>query len=403
MNENLLREFIGEQHYDIRITKNGRWIDQKCTPDEISFVAECALALTAETGKNVFLSPDVWRSPYAVRKVQQFFGKPDPLGKAALDEYNKFFRQPLKMLSAAGVLRETGRVRNAIRFELAEPALLSFIARNDWNAYLFLSRYIEKTLRDSGLWDLFATFLDEQTGASFDALKDGFADFCARHTPISTRTEANRIFAKVLNPLSCMNHKLGTVGGRMSSSGITFSMLNYNRLNWRDADKPKDVPRGEFAHGPALPPSSSYFAEKAKDEVRKFNAEYNGGLSEVLGKNSGGEATQMHHIFPRRGFPDFAAFVENIIAITPTQHYAMAHPQNNTSKINREFQLSCLLSKNESIRKNILLGWGTPCFYSFNKFMILLAEGLSCDHFGGIQENDFRAVHESICSRFDRG
>jgi len=36
----------------------------------------------------------------------RLFGKPDPTTRSTLDEYNKFFRQPLKMLSAAGVLSE---------------------------------------------------------------------------------------------------------------------------------------------------------------------------------------------------------------------------------------------------------------------------------------------------------
>ncbi len=31
------------------------------------------------------------------------FSKPDPTDKSTMDEYNKFFRQPLKMLAAAGV------------------------------------------------------------------------------------------------------------------------------------------------------------------------------------------------------------------------------------------------------------------------------------------------------------
>ena len=34
------------------------------------------------------------------------FGKPDPTTDSVIDEYNKFFRQPMKMLAAAGVLKE---------------------------------------------------------------------------------------------------------------------------------------------------------------------------------------------------------------------------------------------------------------------------------------------------------
>ena len=158
MTENLLRQFIDQHHYDIRESGNGRWIDQKCTPDEVSFVAECVLKYIDATRSRTFESPDVWRSDFAVQRVQAFYSKPNPLISSTTDEYNKFFREPLKMLAAAGVLRENGRVDNTIQFEVVDADVLAYIARNDWNAYVFLQHYIEKTLKDSGMWDLFASF-----------------------------------------------------------------------------------------------------------------------------------------------------------------------------------------------------------------------------------------------------
>ncbi len=400
MTENLLRQFLDGHSYDIRQTGNGRWIDQKCTPDEVSFVSECVLEYVRESGKSVFQSPDVWKSDFAVAKVQQFFGKPDPLVRSALDEYNKFFRQPLKMLAAAGVLKENGRLNNTIQFEVVNADVLAFLARNDWNAYTFLHLYIEKTLRDSGIWDLFATFLDQRTKKNFDEMKDGFVGFCKTYTPIRTAVEANRIFAKVLNPLACRYHTVGTVAGRMSPMTITFNLLSYNRANWRDMDKPKDVARRDY--GKANQQSSSaYFTEKAMDEVKKFNKQFNGGHSEVLGKHSGGEATQMHHIFPRSEFPEIAAFVENVIPLTPTQHFTLAHPNNNTARVDAEFQYCCLLAKNETVRKNVMLGYGTPGFYSFDKFAFVLDVGFGTDHFRNIPQNDFTSVRCGIAARFE--
>ena len=87
-------------------------------------------------------------------------------------------------------------------------------------------------------------------------------------------------------------------------------MLSYNRENWRDMNKPKDVARQDYGRSKPQP-STMYFAAKAMDEVKKFNKQFNDGHSEVLGKHSGGEATQMHHIFPRSEFAEIAAFVEN--------------------------------------------------------------------------------------------
>lgn len=400
MTENLLKQFLDGQTYDIRQSGNGRWIDQKCTPDEVSFVSECVLELVRESGKPAFRSPDVWRSAFAVDKVQQFFGKPDPLAKSATDEYNKFFRQPLKMLAASGILRENGRENNTIQFEVVNADALAFIARNDWNAYTFLYLYIEKTLRDSGIWDLFATFLDQQTKKNFDEMKDGFAAFCKQYTPIRTTVEANRIFSKVLNPLACRYHAAGALAGRMSPSRITFNALSYNRENWRDTDKPKHVARRDYGKGGA-PSSAQYFVEKAMDEVKRFNRQFNDGRSEVLGRHSGGEATQMHHIFPRSEFAEIAAFAENVIALTPTQHFTLAHPGNNTSKVDPGFQYECLLAKNETVRKNVTLGYGTLGFYSFDKLAFVLDVGFGTDHFQGIPKDDFASVRRGIDAHFE--
>ena len=39
-------DFLNKYNYDIRQSKNARWIDQKCTPDVISIIADCILEYT---------------------------------------------------------------------------------------------------------------------------------------------------------------------------------------------------------------------------------------------------------------------------------------------------------------------------------------------------------------------
>jgi hypothetical protein len=56
------------------------------------------------------------------------FSKPDPTDKSTMDEYNKFFRQPLKMLAAAGVLREDGKKNNTIQFSVENEAVLDYLS-----------------------------------------------------------------------------------------------------------------------------------------------------------------------------------------------------------------------------------------------------------------------------------
>ena len=59
-----------------------------------------------EGGAEPFESPQIWHREYSIDNVMRLFGKPDPTTRSILDEYNYFFRQPLKMLSADGVLLE---------------------------------------------------------------------------------------------------------------------------------------------------------------------------------------------------------------------------------------------------------------------------------------------------------
>ena len=399
MTENLLIKFLEEQHCDIRVHHDGTWIDQKCAPDEVRFVAECIIAYLNETHEKTFQSPDIWHSKFARQQVQVYFGKPDPFSKEATDEYNKFFRQPMKMFVRAGVLENHGRKNNTIQFSVKNPDVLTFVARNDWNAYLFLTHYVEKVLKDSGIWDPFATFIEEQTNDSFLFLKDAFIKFQLDNTPKKTGREVMRILPKVLNALACRYGTRGIATGRMTKFKMTFSLLRYNQENWRDAGKPKDLTRQEYASGKAKKYSEPYLFQKAKKEVRAFNDNFFGGASEVMGLHHAGKATHMHHMFMTSHYPTIADFPENIIALTAGQHLGMAHPDGDTSKIDSGYQYQCLLSKSATIEKNVLGNYGTPGFYDFQKFIFVLNTGFSTSVFEGVPQNDFTELRSQIDAR----
>lgn len=399
MNANLLAKFFSTKNFDIRVTRNGRWIDQKCALDSVCFVADCIFEFIRTEGNRGFNSPEIWKSDYAIRNVQLWFGKPDPLIRSTLDEYNKFFRQPMKMLAASGVLSERV-IGNAIEFRVENEDILEFIALRERNAYEFLTQYIEKTLADSGLWDSFETFLDEQTKSSLETVKSKFSNFCIKYTPINTDVEANRIFIKVLNPLSCKYHKKGIVKGRLSSVNITYDYIMYNKANWRDilSGKDKNVARSDYADQKAEMQMYEYKVSRAAKNLRRFNDEHNGGRSEVTDKFSIGElATHMHHIFPRNEFPQIADHIENLIAITSGQHLQRAHPNGKTTIINKEYQYTCLICKTDSIRKNLIDDIDkVPTIYDFDDFMFVLDTGLSSDYFRGLPTNDFASVLSGI-------
>ncbi len=374
MNNNLVSRFLEEHNYDVRISGNGRWIDQKCAFDAVCFVADCIMDYIQNGGSQPFQSPNIWKSEYAITNVQNIFCKPDPLRRTTLDEYNKFFRQPMKMLAAAGVLREDGVVRNTIQFSVANMDILQYIALRERNAFDFLCLYIEKTLRDSGLWDSFETFFDEQTNDALHSLKDTFAN-------------------------SCKYHKKGTAKGKISPSMITYDKIIYNQTNWRDdaVGKDKNVARGDFVPVAQTDDEYRYRVSRAIKYLRQFNDKYNDGRSEVLDRFSVGEkATHIHHIFPKHRYQEIAEYLENLIALTSGQHLQKAHPNGNTSAIDRDYQYTCLIAKTDSIRKNLMDNHGEPVIYDFADFMYVLDVGLETDYFGALPQYDFGAVLTGI-------
>lgn len=395
-----LQDFINEHTYDIRITGNGRWIDQKCTLDVVCFVADCILEYVNNGGSVPFQSPDIWRSEYAVQNVQDFFGKPDPLNYSAHDEFNKFFRQPMKMLAAAGVLQEDGRVNNTIQFSVANMEALEYIALRERNAYSFLCMYIEKTLVDSGLWGSFKRFFSAQTKEEYQNVKDRFSEFSRRYTPINTGVEANRIFTKVLNTLACKYHKKGSERGRLSANFITLDKIMYNQVNWRDelSGKEKNIARRDYEGNPIQNTSYyNYRINRAKKNLHKFNDLYRGARSEVTDRLAvGSPATHMHHIFPQNQYSEIADYLENIIALTAAQHMQEAHPNGNTQVVDREFQYLCLVCKTDSIRQNLAGIGDAPIIYSFDLFTHVLAVGLGKPEFEDIANNDFDCVLHGI-------
>lgn len=397
MTNEQVQDFLNEHNYDVRVTGNGRWIDQKCAMDVICFVADCIVDYIQKGGTQPFESPDIWRSQYAVDNVQAIFSKPDPLRYSAHDEFNKFFRQPMKMLAAAGVLHEEKK-GIAIQFSVQNEEMLEYIALRERNAFVFLCLYIEKVLKDSGLWGSFERFFERETDEEYQTLKERFSTFSIRYTPINTEVEANRIFIKVLNNLACKYHKHGTERGHLSKNIITFDKIAYNQTNWRDelSGKDKNVARSDYQPA-ATENYYEYRVNRAIKYLRQFNDEYNQGRSEVRTKLSiGVAATHVHHIFPRSQFRAIADYVENLIVLTSGQHLQEAHPNGNTQQIDRDFQYLCLMSKTDSIRNNIVGTHGAPVIYSFSDFLYVLATGLNNHSFEQIPENDFNCVLSMI-------
>ena len=395
-----LRAFLASRKLDIRQTHNARWIDQKCTPDVVCIVSDCIENYANEHGKCTFTSYDIWHSEYTIQNVEDIFRKPGLEEASSKSEYDKYFQQPMELLSSAGVLLKEKRGRKNT-YSVANAELLSYIAMRERNALTFLQLYIEEALKQSGMMDAFDTFFSKQTTEAYDSLKKKFEDETIKHTPINGAVECRRIFTKVINPLAFKKKSLGTERGKISRHPITYDMLMYNRDNFRDlySGKPKGMTRNEYAEKMGVKPNSTYYvymSRKAKNFLRSYNNQHRAGLPEVTtGPDCLSPATEMHHIFPESQYPDIAAYLENIIALSPTQHRVYAHPMGNYHVVDPAYQQICLLAKTSMIQDN-LSGPEELVIYEFPKLLYVLATGFSEESFEEIEELDFSGVITKI-------
>ena len=359
---------------DVRVTRNARFMDQKVTPDVISFLAECILALEPALQLH-FTKNDIWRLPYFVENVQTIFGKPSPEEKSASHEYDKFTAQPIKALSYAGLLQET-RAGNANYYSVNDRLSLEFVAISPQRALEFLQSYLEIVLQKSGLFSRFSNYFNSpQSQSDYDVLRTEFIDFMIGNTAINTEVEVRRIFPKVLNPLAVAKRAHGAQKGRVSKQIFLQSDLLYNQTNFRDIGKAKSKTRQ--MHAVVAPPRSAdalqnYLTKKAMDAIKRRHAP----LSEMTGELSQGEATQVHHIFPRSHRPELVDVLENLILLTPSQHFTLAHPGNRTGSVSLEYQTRCLMAKSVAIRMSNVMGDG---FYAAEKLRDVIRVGFVLD------------------------
>ena len=212
------------------------------------------------------------------------------------------------------------------------------------------------------------------TQVDFEDLQSRFIKFIIGNTAINGEVEIRRIFPKLLNVFACENNLPGSVKGRMSESQFYYTDLMYNRKNWRDMSKDKTISRQEainvseqnIIEGTAF---NAYLVQKAMNQIRKMYTE-----SEVKDQWANGDATQIHHIFPKSKFPQLAHYLENLIKLTATQHYTKAHPNNKTDAINLDYQLVCLLAKSDSIEKSLQKN---ELYYRKESFVYCINTGLN--------------------------
>jgi len=192
------------------------------------------------------------------------------------------------------------------------------------------------------------------------------------YTPIRETLEPRRIFPKILNIFAVKWNMKGIEKGYITDHEYYHSDLMYNDINWRDVgEKNKRTTRNEYQLLEEQRPNySEYEVTKAKNLVVKIH----GGTSEIQDEWANGDATQKHHIFPKSEYLEFGAYIENIIILTPTQHFTKAHPGNNTNEIDREYQKAMLIAKSHSIEQSLARN---ETYYSKERFIEIINTGLN--------------------------
>ncbi len=106
LTETNIVEFCDSHNYDLRVSGNGRWIDQKCSADVVTVVADCILNYGLEHADDFFTTKDVWHYQYTDENVESIFRKLGVERIEAKNEYDKFFQQPMVILAYADVLNK---------------------------------------------------------------------------------------------------------------------------------------------------------------------------------------------------------------------------------------------------------------------------------------------------------
>lgn len=180
--ESYIVDFFAERNYDVRISGNARWIDQKCAVDVVTVIADCILQYVEMRPDAIFTSKDIQHSDYAINNVENIFKKPKPNQKTAYNEYNKFFQQPMEMFSYIGALQKIKIEKdNRNYYRVVDVSILEYIALRERNALTFLNLYITKVLTDSELIGAFEEFFDKQTKDAYCDVKEVISTaLCAR-------------------------------------------------------------------------------------------------------------------------------------------------------------------------------------------------------------------------------
>jgi len=352
-----------------KIPNKGLHYEQKTTPDLLWCISSVILDITKDNRNLIFSDNEIRGSSLFNNLMQDYFSKAPQ--NTADNEYNKVSSYQLGLLAYSGILEQVND--RPKQFKMVNLQALEYMSLSDFNASKFLIEYTEKFLIDNNLINYFENYKNNPNQENYNIIKDKYWEWALLNTRIrgADRKHTYRVLNKIFN-VYCYKHRIpGEDKSKIINGPCPYSFLIYNRTNFRDENMPVGMTRRDYINSIISDINNngvvaSVLIQKAKDDIRR---KYNG-ISEIQDiefiPNHG---VHIHHILPQSSYKEFAAFRENLIALTPGQHFSLAHIQGNTQRISPDFQKICLRRKFQHIKESIQNGEN---FYMLNNFIKLI-------------------------------
>ena len=368
-------DYLNTLELDLKIRGgNPRYFDQKVQPDVVEIISQCIKEFSKK--KHFFTINDIWNNEFSENLIFEYFNKPKATDKKAENEYDKFFAQPICFLTFFGILHREKK-GNKYYHTVLKPDILDYISSDQRKALNFINICLISFIRSNQIEKYFDKFFNEQDKGSYLSLREKFFEFTYQFTNIkpNNKHEPGRIFTPIINALAFKQNKKGTQGGRLSDDKIYFTDLIYARPNWKDIldGKPGELTREEWAEKKLDNIDENISLSSSERSAKKSIVTKYGNISEYSGSDGG---LDTHHIFPRSYHFNLCYYKENLIRITPDEHYVKAHPNRNTQIVDKPFQVELLKAKLNSIKTSLDAG---EDFYDLKLFIDMLNKGFKID------------------------
>lgn len=348
--------------------QSSRFTDQKIKYDNLKIIIESINNIGLNT--RIFKNKDIMQSNTFSKRYTGNFQKPDIEKNSK--EYDKLASQALCFFHFSNVLKrdETGK---SFIYSFPEKNTIELKVFNELfvenNIILFMFLYYIKVLDNSNCLIYLNHFYNNiKNQNNFFKLKEQYILYIQENTRIKKKDEITRTFNNIFNIISYIISEPGVVAGKLTQNSIGLDALGYNKINFRDKkSKLKFQTRKNIIN--------SNPKQKSSNKYKKIVKSIHSNRSEISEGSNSRKAFHAHHIFQEYLYPELSCDIENIICLTSDQHNIEAHPDNQTSLINYNYQEKCLQAKFNSIVS------GKYKEYSLEKFINVLNIGFNVDVF----------------------